>query len=754
MAYRLICIYETLDDKAQKLRIEVNHSGMRSSLAPFIRKVSLLDLYKSGVDTSAEILTLLDHAGMQSQPFCIPSVFLGSTTVRCLLYAHSYNYIQIGKKGSLKKIPSPIHNLVGKNHYPVGLLIGGELYIDKLSTWKTRLKVRILYSDSLNSFNPQYSDLPYLTVQSILYQRDSAAEEKLLSTLGAGYNYNNGTLTLNDYDISFLEKLSKNGWKVYVASSTKKYSQVFAHYNKSGIIWFSTEENSRTDFLQQLLDGFLKSRSFQEYNGNIAIFNKKDILTIDNYHLTKELGVSLNIDNLFGVQKELTSVEIKNIERLLTEQLHATLRSYQLEGIKWLSTQRKNHHGCLLADEMGLGKTIQIIAYLCTLKSDLNHLIIAPTSLIYNWTNEVIKFAPSLMPNLTFVSYDMLRIHFDQYIDINYETIVIDEAQIIKNRHTKKYNTIAQLKSRYKIILTGTPIENSINDLWSHFLLLIPKLHAIYEILQKKGVQNSLDSYVTMSTKLLKPFILRRTVKDVLKDLPEKIIKNIYVDLSEKERSIYNQLHAAIRQAIISGVSGRVTSIVLEGLLRLRQTCVSINLLPQNLSKSGSVHSTKISRAVEYIKQFKIEGHKVLIFSQFVSALHELEVQLDKENIVFVTLYGNTLKRSEAVERFQKDKKITAFLISLRAGGVGLNLTRADRIILLDDWWNPAVEDQAMGRAHRIGQKNKVIVFRLVCKNTIEEKILELQDKKRQISNIFNGEADKLTLDDIKKLLE
>lgn len=754
MTYRLICIYESCEDRAPKIRLEVNHSGKNSSLAPFIRKVTLSDLYRSGIDTNPDMLTLLDHSGRQNQPFYLPSNFLDSTAVRRLLHAHPNNYLQIGGKGSAKKFSSPIQNFAGNSQYSIGHLIGGELYIDNLNVWKSSLKVRILYADSLNSFSPQYSSLPYLTAQGILYQRDNAAEEKLLSSLGTGYNYNKGILTLKDYDISFLEKLSQNGWKIYVASSTKKHSQIFAHQNKSGIVWFSTEENESSNFSQQLLDGFLKSRNYQEYNGNIAIFKKEDALMLDNSHLAEQLGTPFNIDNLFGVQKELTLSKIRKIERLLSKRLHATLRSYQIEGVKWLSTQRKNLHGCLLADEMGLGKTIQIIAYLCTLNSHLHHLIIAPTSLIYNWMNEVMKFAPSLMVNLTFVSYDMLRIHIDQYTHIDYDTIVIDEAQIIKNRQTKKYNAIAKLKSQHKIILTGTPIENSIDELWSHFMILMPEMNVLYKILHSKGIQTSIESYVLLSTKLLKPFILRRTIKDVLKNLPEKIEKNIFVDLSDKERSIYNHLHAAIRQAFTSGVSGRVTSIVLEGLLRLRQACVSVNLLPQNLSKSRSLDSTKLSRAVAYIMQFKAEGHKVLIFSQFVSALHELESILDREKIGFVTLYGNTLDRSVPVNQFQKDKTITAFLISLKAGGVGLNLTEADRIILLDDWWNPAVEDQAMGRVHRIGQKNKVLVLRLICKDTVEEKILQLQNKKRHISSIFNGATDRLSLEDIKNLLE
>ena len=230
--------------------------------------------------------------------------------------------------------------------------------------------------------------------------------------------------------------------------------------------------------------------------------------------------------------------------------------------------------------------------------------------------------------------------------------------------------------------------------------------------------------------------------------------KTVYVELSEKEQQIYSNIHKAIVSALYTGVSGRVNSIVLEGLLRLRQCCVSANILPIELKRISHVESTKLNTSLVYLKNFISEGRKTLIFSQFVSVLHEMESLLDTNNIKFVSLYGDTNDRKTPVERFQNDDSTPVFLISLKAGGVGLNLTKADRVILLDDWWNPAVEDQALGRAHRIGQKNPVLAIRLICKNTVEEKILQLQEQKRLTADVFNNVSDRLTIDDIKQLID
>ena len=266
---------------------------------------------------------------------------------------------------------------------------------------------------------------------------------------------------------------------------------------------------------------------------------------------------------------------------------------------------------------MGLGKTIQVIAHLCCLNPNVRHLIIAPTSLIYNWQNEVLRFAPLLKYQLTLVSYDMLRLHLDDYIHQSFDTIIIDEAQAIKNRQTKKYQAVSQLHSRHRIILTGTPIENSIDELWSHMMILNLAIQGLYRRLQAIGLPSIAEAYIALSAKLLKPFILRREKSQVLTDLPERTEKTVYIELSETERNIYNQVHASILHALNTGVSGRVTSIALEGLLRLRQACVSPNLLPQDISKHNPFVSTKFQTALGLIESFKDEGRQVLIFSQF-----------------------------------------------------------------------------------------------------------------------------------------
>lgn len=260
--------------------------------------------------------------------------------------------------------------------------------------------------------------------------------------------------------------------------------------------------------------------------------------------------------------------------------------------------------------------------------------------------------------------------------------------------------------------------------------------------------------FVALSGKLLRPFVLRRTKDEVLKQLPSRTEKNVYVELSRKETRIYENIHQAVRAAVETGVSGRVTSIVLEALLRLRQACVSVNMLPAALTCAGQIESTKLNLALEYVRRFRDEGRKVLVFSQFVKALREFETILSKNSINFRKLYGDTTDRTSPVRQFQTDVSLNVFLISLKAGGVGLNLTAADRVILLDDWWNPAAEDQAIGRAHRIGQQHSVLVLRFVCKHTVEEKILQLHQQKRHTADVFESQTDRLTVEDIRRLIE
>ena len=755
MSYRLICIYETYTTPIA-LRIEVALETGSKSLPPFQRKVTVDDLLAPAPSTfthyPSSIIHLLSHAGLQSQPFRIPQPLLRNPQIIDILKSHPYNYLESAPKGSLKKGVCPLKPTTTAP-IPTGQLIGGELYIDHPASWHHNIKVRLRYSGALNSFYPSYSPLPFITTDGQIFQRNLQAEQTLLSTLGCSYNVNDATLSFNTPDTLQLQDLTHKGWTLYVSGPQKKLAKVFTHSEPSGIVWFSTDQETPVDFAQQLLEGYLHSRHYHESDGHISLFCNKDIEKSDDKKMATLRGATSDVLQLYQPPLPLSDSEIREFSRILDSNIQLPLRPYQHEGVLWLLLQRKNHHGCLLADEMGLGKTLQVIAHLCCLGSDKHHLIIAPTSLIYNWQHEVLRFAPHLLPSVTLVSYDMLRIRLDDYIHRSFDTIVIDEAQIIKNRQTKKYQAISQLSCQHKIILTGTPIENSIDELWSHFMMLMPPMQSLYHKLQRMCVPAVPEVYVSLTSKLLKPFILRRVKQDVLTDLPERIEKTVYIELSEPERMVYRQVHTAILQAFATGISGRVSSIALEGLLRLRQTCVSPNLLPQNISHSTHIESTKLQTALDLILSFQSESRQVLVFSQFVSALHEMEQLLLSSNIRFVTLYGDTRDRETPVRSFQTDKNFTAFLISLKAGGVGLNLTAADRVILLDDWWNPAVEDQAMSRSHRFGQRHDVMVFRLVCKDTVEEKILQLQDQKRQTVNLFNATSEKLTLEELKILL-
>lgn len=745
MTYRLLCIYETFEnDTIPQLRIEVNLDGKSSSLAPFQRKVTLSDLLADastkGLHPSA-LCQLINHAGLISQPFCIDSRLVCHPLVQRILQDHPYSYVKATPKSSLKRIPNPssiIHPSAAVSHLASSVPFG-ILYIDNPASWYRNIKVRFRYDDALSDFYPTYSPLPYLTNLGTLMQRNEQAEIELLAMLGEDYDSATATLSLRNTDTECLAELTKKGWTLYVSSPQKSASRLYFHHESSGINWFSTDQDvDQSEFSHQLLDGYLHRRNYHESNGHIILFKKEDATQSDDKTLALQLDASFDVRQLYADSQPLTNAEIHNIRSLIANQLHATLRPYQLDGVMWLQQQRKNNHGCLLADEMGLGKTIQIIAHLCCLGNDRHHLIIAPTSLIYNWKDEVSRFAPQLSQQLTFVSYDMLRIHLSDYLSEFYDTIIIDEAQVIKNRQTKKYQAISRLHCKHKIILTGTPIENSIDELWSHFIMLMPPMQSLYHRLHTLGIQAVPEVYVTLSSKFLKPFILRREKQMVLQDLPDRIEKTVYIELNESERIKYKQVHATILQAFASGLSGRISSMALEGLLRLRQACIA----------------PKYQTVLDYIETFRSEGRKVLLFSQFVSALHELELRLSSAGIHFVTLYGDTHNRDIPVRQFQSNSSITVFLISLKAGGFGLNLTSADRVILLDDWWNPAVEDQAMARAHRIGQKNNVLVLRLVCKDTVEEKILQLQDQKRQTVDLFNTTSDKLTIEELKQLIE
>lgn len=434
---------------------------------------------------------------------------------------------------------------------------------------------------------------------------------------------------------------------------------------------------------------------------------------------------------------------------VLPSDLQAKLRDYQLQGINFLSELRDQELGALLADDMGLGKTLQAIAII-----DGRCLVVAPTSVIYNWQQEISKFRPQLKSaiyhglnrkldekaDVTITTYAILRLDLTLLKKIRWHTVILDEAQLIKNPKSQAAQATFQIPARFRLALSGTPIENRLDDIWSIFHFLNPSLLANYQLFQKRYCQpiaNGDNERMTLLRQRLQPFMLRRMKKEVAEELPPRTEVVLYCQLSEEEHNLYQSILLATRKEIISKLQqgGNVLQ-VLEALLRLRQACCHPALLPGHKTTAAS---TKLDLLLTCLEESIVNEHQSLVFSQWTGFLDLIEKRLKKQNIAFLRIDGSTKNRQEIVTRFQSDKAIPVLLLSLKAAGVGLNLTAADHVYIMDPWWNPAVEDQAADRAHRIGQRNPVLVHRLVSKNTVEEKILQLQASKKNLAQAIVG---------------
>ena len=432
--------------------------------------------------------------------------------------------------------------------------------------------------------------------------------------------------------------------------------------------------------------------------------------------------------------------------------LEEVLRPYQKDGVNWLNQLAIKGWSGLLADEMGLGKTVQVLAFIRTIRG--KHLVVCPSSLIFNWQREAARFSPDLKTvavagtdragvlrqdaALYITSYPLLRRDAELYRDIEFETVILDEAQHIKNPDSQNAQAALSLRSRHRFALTGTPIENSIRDIWSLMHFLMPGYLGKREDFRDR-YEREIESDPGGAThrrliQRLRPFILRRTKREVVKELPEKIEQVAYCELSGEQRALYTQLSDTTRRQLseLAGITdrNRARMTMLTALLRLRQACCDVRLLrPESVG-------TEVSGKVEMLRELLAEavdgGHRVLVFSQFATMLRLLRETLIADGIAVCHLDGQTKNRSAEVDRFQAGET-PVFLISLKAGGTGLNLTAADTVIHFDPWWNPAIEAQATDRAHRIGQEKVVTSYKLIARNTVEEKILALQQRKKAV---------------------
>jgi superfamily II DNA or RNA helicase len=450
------------------------------------------------------------------------------------------------------------------------------------------------------------------------------------------------------------------------------------------------------------------------------------------------------------------------------EGFNGQLRDYQREGVGWMAFLREFGFGGCLADDMGVGKTAQVLAVLESRRAEGKgpSLVVAPKSLMFNWRAEAARFTPKLrvlehtglardveligQHDLILSTYGTLLRDVPQLAQINFDYVVLDEAQAIKNFATASAKAVRLLRGDHRLALSGTPVENHLGELWSLFEFLNPGMLGEAKVLKLAGglARNPGEEARRLLAQALRPFILRRTKQQVASELPAKTEQTIFCELDATERKQYDDLKKHYRESLLKRVTeqglGRSKMHVLEALLRLRQAACHPGLLDK---KRVDEPSSKLELLMEQLSELRDEGHQALVFSQFTSLLAIVRQRLDSAGVKYEYLDGATRNRQAHVDAFQNNKDCTVFLISLKAGGLGLNLTAAEYVFLLDPWWNPAVEAQAVDRAHRIGQERLVFAYRLIARDTVEEKVLELQKTKRDLADAILGEDNSLIRD-------
>ncbi len=586
---------------------------------------------------------------------------------------------------------------------------------------------------------------------------------------------------------SSVPQLAAAGWTVEVAGRRYRPAGSVAWNVTSGIDWFELsgsvdfggviadmpallEALARGDRAVELPDGslgILPDGFAAQFEPMVALAQKHDgrlrygriqVALLDALLAGQPQS---HVDEAFDrIRAELARGERPEAENE-PEGFKGTLRHYQREGLGWLTFLERMGLGGCLADDMGLGKTIQVLAMFVRRRQvvtagGLAHrpsLVIVPKSLVFNWIEEAAKFGPALRvvnhtgnqrtegsesladADLVLTTYGTLRRDIMRHRDVEFDYVVLDEAQSIKNAGSQAAKACRLLRARHRLALTGTPVENHIGELWSIFEFLNPGQLGSAARLKRFLSGGRGGSAAEVVARAVRPFLLRRTKSQVLSDLPEKTEQTIFCELGETQRKAYDELREHYRQELSGRIGkmgiGRSRIAVLEALLRLRQTACHPGLVD---AARIDEPAAKLETLLEQLGEVLAEGHKVLVFSQFTSFLSIVRRQLDARSVPYEYLDGKTTDRQARVAHFQEDPDCRLFLVSLKAGGQGLNLTAADYIYILDPWWNPAVEAQAVDRAHRIGQTRPVFAYRLIAKDTVEEKILALQDRKRDLA--------------------
>lgn len=631
----------------------------------------------------------------------------------------------------------------------------------------------------------------------------------------------NGCVYFDSYDektyefmhdgIEFLQQYSE----IYISEALKKMGRPVHYQIQVGVkvdhdLLSLNMESAQIPPMEiaEVLSKYRRKKKFHRLkSGELLYLESPDLEElsnlIDEYHIhvndIQNGSLSLNKNRVFALDNDVTELQHIQIERdasfqKLIQQFHQhtqhlypltsyynqLLRDYQKEGYQWLRTLYELGFNGILADDMGLGKTLQVIALLDQLETNKPSLVVCPSSLIYNWEDEVHKFSKSLPvtcivsdaktretmihaihgKHLYVTSYDYMRRDVELYDSIEFEYVILDESQYIKNQKTKNAISVKQLHALHKLALSGTPIENSLAELWSVFDFLMPQYLYNYHYFQKTFetdiVKNQNQKKIQQLQKMVSPFILRRNKKDVLLELPDKIEKTQLIPFTQQESELYfanlAQINTQLQELFQMEKIDKIA--ILAMLTKLRQICCEPRMIYENINQSSS----KMKACMDLICNYKANHQQVLLFSSFTKVFDLMEEELKLNGIRYFILTGETSKekRRELVYRFQEGEA-DVFLISLKAGGTGLNLTAAQAVIHFDPWWNLSAQNQATDRAYRIGQHNNVMVHQLIMKESIEEKIQVLQAKKKELADMFvensEGNISSLSTEDLKELL-
>lgn len=607
-----------------------------------------------------------------------------------------------------------------------------------------------------------------------------------------------------DYGIPLIQKQAD----VYVSEELKRLKNRRSMnlsvkvYVQNDLLKMELDSDINADELSHVLNAYRKKKKFYQLkNGEMIDLEDTGLEQLDELASTMNLTPKdfkketiekpayqafhlMDVDSELDVRNDDSVTEytnrlmkIKEQTIQLKDEYKSLLRTYQQQGIQWLYDLKNMGLNGILADDMGLGKTLQVLVfYEQYVSKDKPSLIVCPSSLMYNWMSEIEKFKIDVNAvcvtgmqearkdiikenyELYITTYDYLRRDVELYAPMEFEYIILDEAQFIKNPKTKNAQSVKSLKSRHRLALTGTPIENGLSELWSIFDFLLPGyLYSLNYFTKnfEKPIQMADEKRKSQLQKLVSPFILRRTKKQVLKDLPDKVEKDMWLNFSPEEKQLYLANLAQVNEQLQQQLElEKVDSILILAMMtRLRQICCEPRMLYENYKGE----STKFSMCLDLIETLKENGKKVLLFSSFTSIFDDFIEEFDRRGIKYHMITGavDKKKRKEEVDAFQNDDS-NVFLISLKAGGTGLNLTKAQAVIHFDPWWNVSAQNQATDRAYRIGQTKNVLVYQLLMKNTIEEKIYEMQKRKKEMSDLFvensNGGISTLSKEELKDL--